>query len=108
MPGVPRSAADVERAFTEQIERLRDVDDADVQRAVNLLATERLNELQRLDERADQLSMYTQLFDEPERINTEVDRIRAVSPQHVRDFATRYLGTDNRAVLTYVPREVGA
>src|SRR5690606_26728089 len=103
-----RSAAEIERGITEQFERLRDVEDADVERAVSLLAAERLNELQRLDERADQLSMYTQLFDDPERINTEVDRIRAVTPQLVRDFAARYLGTDNRAVLTYVPREVGA
>ena len=52
--------------------------------------------------------MYTQLFDEPERINTEVDRIRAVTPARVREFAARFLGTDNRAVLTYVPNEVGA
>ncbi len=100
-----RPADDVERALTAQIAQLRDIGDADVERAVHLLETERLNELQKVDERADQLSMYTQLFDEPERINTEVDRIRAVTPRRVRDFAARHLGADNRAVLVYVPQD---
>ena len=48
--------------------------------------------LERIAERADRLSMYTCLFDEPERINTEeiaqyesvdADRVRGV-PGHVR------------------------
>jgi predicted Zn-dependent peptidase len=56
-----------------------------------------------VDERADQLSMYATLFDDPGRINTEIDRFRAVTPEAVRDFANRYLGADNRAVLLYVP-----
>jgi predicted Zn-dependent peptidase len=103
-----RTATETETALHEEIDRLRAIDDADVERAVNLLETDRLNELQRVDERADQLSMYTQLFDEPERINTEVDRIRAVTPQRVRDFAGRYLGAANRVVLQYVPPAVGA
>jgi predicted Zn-dependent peptidase len=103
-----RSAAALERAVLEQIDRLREADAADVERAVHLLETDRLAELQRVDERADQLSMYTQLFDQPERINTEVDRIRAVTPERVRAFAERYLGATNRVVLHYVPKGAGA
>jgi hypothetical protein len=58
-----------------------------------------------MDERADLFSMHTTLFDDPERINTELDRVRAVTPAAVRDFAARFLGQDNRAVLTYVPEK---
>jgi predicted Zn-dependent peptidase len=53
--------------------------------------------------------MLTTFFGEPERINTELDRYRAVTPEDVRRVAERYLGEDNRVVLTYIPRvEVAA
>jgi predicted Zn-dependent peptidase len=52
--------------------------------------------------------MYETLFDDPGRINTELRRLRAVTPAAVRAFAARFLGADNRAVLQYVARENGA
>ena len=61
-------------------------------------------ELQTVDERADQLSMYTTLFDDPDRINTELARVRNVTTADVRAYATRYLRQNKRAVLRYVPR----
>ena len=51
--------------------------------------------------------MFTMLFDDPDRINTELDRIKAVTTADVRRFAERFLGADNRAVLWYVPRGKG-
>ncbi len=62
-----------------------------------------LDELQKVDERADQLSMFTCLFDDPGRINTELDRIRAVTADDVRDVAARHLTGDHAANLIYVP-----
>ncbi|HSJ32110.1 MAG TPA: pitrilysin family protein [Longimicrobiales bacterium] len=95
---------ELEEALTEQIEALAAVDDADVERAVAMLETSHLTELQTVDERADQLSMYATLFDDPDRINTELARVRGVTTADVRAFATRYLHRDNRAVLRYVPK----
>jgi predicted Zn-dependent peptidase len=48
--------------------------------------------------------MYTTLFDDPGRVNTELERVRAVTPAAVRAFARSRLRADNRAVLRYVPR----
>jgi predicted Zn-dependent peptidase len=62
-----------------------------------------LDELQKVDERADQLSMFTCLFDDPGRINTELDRIRAVTAEDVRRIAERHLGGDHAASIVYVP-----
>jgi len=105
-PGVEPEA--LEAALLEEIASLREVGDHEVERAVNMLESRRLIELQRVDERADQLSMYTMLFDDPDRINTELDRVRAVTTRDVRDFADRYLTGSNRALLQYVPRAGGA
>jgi predicted Zn-dependent peptidase len=105
-PGV--STESLESAMHEQIAELGSVDDADVERAIHLMETKQLADLQRMDERADLLSMHATLFNEPERVNTELDRIRAVTPADVRAFARDFLTPGNRAVLTYVPRRPGA
>jgi hypothetical protein len=49
--------------------------------------------------------MYACLFDEPERINTEVSRYLAVDADRVRAAMAATLRADNRLVLTYVPAE---
>jgi len=95
---------DVEHALSEQLAALGAVEDADVERAIAMIEAHHLVQLQTVDERADQLSMYTTFFDDPGRINTELARIRAVTTADVRAFADRCLRADNRAVLRYVPR----
>jgi len=95
---------EVDAALTAQILSLASVEDADVERAIAMIVAQQLSSLQTVDERADQLSMYTTIFDDPARINTELGRVRAVTAQNVRDFAKQYLMTSNRAVLNYVPK----
>jgi len=102
MPGVDVNV--LETALLDAIGELRTASDADVTRAVRMLEASRLRDLQRLDERADTLSMFTMLFDEPDRINTEIERIRAVTTKDIRSFAERYFGENNRGVLQYLPR----
>jgi len=102
-PGV--EPAHLESALLREVAAVRDASAAEVERALNLIEARRLEDLQRVDERADLLSMFTSLFDDPGRINTELDRFRAVRPQAVRDFADAFLGDDNRAVLVYVPKQ---
>jgi predicted Zn-dependent peptidase len=104
-PGVARRV--LESAVLEQVGTLRSVATADVERAIGLIEAHRLMELEHVDERADQLSMNAMLFGDPGRINEELNELRAVSVDEVRDFATRYLGDDNRAVLWYVPKNGG-
>ncbi len=80
-----------------------DITADDVERAVNLIEARQLADLQRVDERADMLSMFTCLFDDPARINTELDRIRAVDLDAVRAFVRRHLRDDAAVSLRYVP-----
>jgi hypothetical protein len=49
--------------------------------------------------------MYTCLFDEPERVNREVQRYRAVDAIRVVDALRASLHADNRVTLTYVPED---
>jgi zinc protease len=76
----------------------------EVERVVTGIAARQLISLQRVGERADQISMFTTLFDDPDFINAELDRYRAVDAAAVTSFAADYLRPENSAVLRYVPK----
>jgi zinc protease len=77
--------------------------DQELERVRNLHGAGIEGSLERLAERADRLSMYTSLFDEPERINAEVERYAVVDAIRVREAMAESLAPDNRVVLTYLP-----
>jgi predicted Zn-dependent peptidase len=98
------TAERLEAGLLAAIDELRTASDEDVQRALSMIEARHLSDLQRVDERADALSMMATIFDDPGRVNTELDRYRAVTTAAVRDFAARYLNADNRSVMTYVKK----
>ena len=103
-PGVEAAALEAALlAAVEEMQRAPELE-AEIRRAATGIESRHLMGLQQVGERANDLSMYTTLFDDPGRINTELDRYRAVTPERVRRFALEFLGADNRAVLTYLPR----
>ena len=107
-PGV--SVEKLEAATVAEIDRLA-IDgptDADLERVNNLHAAQVAGALERISERADRLSMYTCLFDQPERINEETSRWEAVDADRVADALRTSVRADNRLVLTYVPAEAAA
>jgi zinc protease len=104
-PGVPGEQLEQEVAL-EIDAMVRDgVTDAEVERAVALIQTMFVSSMQEAGERADKLSLFATYFGDPNRLNEEVDRYRAVTTQQVNDFIAERLGENNRASLVYVARE---
>ena len=102
-PGV--DVARVEAAFLEELDRLTTelVTDDELARAHALVEADELGGLQRVEERADRLSMYATLFDDPDLINQMLPRYLAVTPEAIRSAAADVFRADNRLVLTYLP-----
>jgi predicted Zn-dependent peptidase len=100
-PGASPEA--LEEALLGEVEDLHTVTEEELGRALALTETHLLQEIQRVGERADLLSMFDQYFDDPSRLNTELERFREVTRSQVHAFAEEFLGPDNRAILTYVP-----
>ena len=104
--GYPETELDaLEAAMNEELEGLAGAEQAEVDRAIALTETDLLHTIERVDGRADLLSMFELYFDDPGRLNKELDRLRAVTVEEIRAFASERLGPDNRAVLTYEPKE---
>ncbi len=104
-PGV--GADQLETALLAEIDQLaaEGPTAVELERIANLHAAAVESSLERIAERADRLSMYACLFDQPERINTEVSRYLAVDADRVRRAMADTLRPDNRLVLTYLPAE---
>jgi predicted Zn-dependent peptidase len=103
-----RPAVSVDRlevAFEEELDRLarEPVTDDELARARALVESEELGALQRVEERADRLSMYATLFDDPDLINRMLGRYLAVDAPAITAVADDVFQATNRVVLTYLP-----
>jgi predicted Zn-dependent peptidase len=108
-----RPGSDVERVeavFHEELERFahESVTADELARAKALVETEELGALQRVEERADRLSMYATLFDDPDLVNRMLGRYLAVTSDAIRDAAGGVFRSDNRVVVTYLPVDAAA
>jgi len=106
-PGV--DLARLEEVFWEELERMTVelVSDDELARAKALTEADELGALQRVEEKADRLSSYATLLDDPGLINRMLPSYLAVTAEQIRDVAAAVFRPDNRLVLTYVPAAPG-
>lgn len=102
-PGV--DIARVETAYLEELDRLgrEPVSEDELVRAKALIEADELGALQRVEERADRLSMYAMLFDDPDLINRQLGRYLDVTAERIREVAGAVFRPDNRVIVTYLP-----
>ncbi|WP_109473189.1 M16 family metallopeptidase [Ornithinimicrobium cavernae] len=95
--------AQVEAAVCAELERFAQEGPTPVELESSLADTERswLEALAGHQERADLISHYTLLHDDPEHINTYLDGVRAVTAEQVRRAAARWLVPDARATVAF-------
>ena len=82
--------------------------DEELERVRNLHRARAAGALERIGERADRLSMYACLFDDPDRVNVESARYESVDAKRVRSALAASITAENRVTLTYLPAEATA
>jgi len=97
----------LEAGLVRELEGLGDVTELEVARAIALEETRWLRQVESLASRADLLSKHELLFGDARGMSTELEGLRAVTPERIRAFADAHFGAHNRAVVTYLPREGG-
>ena len=101
-PGV--DPAHVEAAFVEELESFLEHGPTGIELEASLAQSERswLSALASQEERADLISHHLLLHDDPDAVNTHLDRLRDVTAEQVVDAARRWLRPDSRAVVAYL------
>lgn len=99
------SGEQLEREVAREVDAMvRDgVTPDEVARAVTLIQTAQIAELETSAERADKLSLFATYFEDPSLINEQVERYGRVTPAQVNAFVRERLGENNRASLLFVP-----
>jgi len=102
-PGI--KIEDLEKALQQEIDDLCNSGpkEKELLRVKNQLEGRKIRELQSVVSRADYLNMFAVYFDDPQLINTEVDRYESVSVEQIRLLGSKYLQTDNRVMLHFLP-----
>ena len=108
-----RPGVDLERlesAYWDELQRLatEPPSEDELARAKALTEADELGSLQRVEERADRLSMYAMLFDDPGVVNEMLPRYLSVSAEQVRDACRAVFRSDNRYILIYLPGDAAA
>ncbi len=104
-----QSLADIEAMVDEELAAVQNapLSEHEIQRAKNRFESQHIRHLQRIGGfggRADQLNLYNTYLGEPERINTDIERYRAVTDDDVRRAANRILGS-KRVRLAVLPED---
>jgi predicted Zn-dependent peptidase len=102
-PGVDLVA--LETAFWEELERMgrEPVSDDELERAKALTEADELGALQGVAEKADRLSMYATLFNDPGMVNKILPRYLSTTAEQIQAVCRDVFVAENRVVLTYLP-----
>ena len=96
---------DVEAAIYAEIERLKKepIAEWELQKAKNTTRRNFINTLQSSLARAVTIGQYTVYYNEPNLINTRLDKVAAVTKEDVQRVANKYLVDTNRTVVITMP-----
>jgi predicted Zn-dependent peptidase len=107
-PGV--KPEDLEAAIYEEIERLKKegIVDWELQKAKNNTRRGFITSMNSSLSRALMLGQYAVYYNDPNLINTRLDKVNAVTARDVQGAANKYLSQNNRTVVVTLPKRGGA
>ena len=99
--------ADVEAAIYDEIERVKKegVADWEVQKAKNTTRRNFINSMQSSLSRAINISVWSVYYNDPNLINTRLDKVAAVTKEDVQRVANKYLTAAYRTVVITTPKK---
>jgi len=102
--------ADAEAAIYAEIERLKKdgIADWELQKAKNTTRRNFINSMQSSLSRAINMSVWTVYYNDPNLINTRLDKVAAVTTDDVKRVANKYLTDSNRTVVITIPKPKAA
>ena len=105
----PKNANEVESLIYAEIERLMNepIADWELEKAKAGARLAFTGRLQNMSSRADTMGMFATFYDDPNLINTRLDKFNAVTKEDVQRVAKKYLIAAHRTVLITLPQGGG-
>jgi predicted Zn-dependent peptidase len=106
IPNMGLDCDDVEAAMNKEIEKVQNelIPEKEFQKLRNQVENQIVNENSTIANRANTLARNYTYFKDANRINTDLDRYLAVTPEDLKRVANKYFRKDNRVVLYYLPK----
>jgi predicted Zn-dependent peptidase len=94
------------KEFDEEIQKLQTelISEKDHQKLLNQFENQFVNSNATLEGVAGSLANYYLLYGDTNLINTEIDLYRSITREEIRDIAKKYLGSNQRLLLEYLPK----
>lgn len=102
-PGTP--AESLESVVAGELDDAASISPQELDRAVAGYETRTARALERVESRADLLSMYATVFGAARRLTPDLRRMRQVPAVEARAWSRRFLQDDNRVFVSYQPEE---
>ena len=98
--------ADLEKAIDSEIEKVKtsEIPDAEFQKLRNKIENKFVTRNSTMAGIAENLANYQVYYKDANLINTEIERYMKVTPADLQRVAQKYLTSENRVVLTYLPK----
>jgi predicted Zn-dependent peptidase len=105
MPQGDFTSADLIKEVDEEIVKLQAdlISETDFQKLQNINESNYVNENSGIEGVAENLATYYLLYGDVNLINTNIDILRSVTREEIRDAAKKYLNPNQRLILDYVP-----
>jgi predicted Zn-dependent peptidase len=84
---------------------LSTVSEEELQKAKNRIETKSHFRRQYILTKADMLAHYETFYNNPELINSIIDKYSAVTVSRILEFSKKYLKPENRVTLVYLPEK---
>jgi len=99
---------DAERSLFAEVKRLQDeaVTKAELDKAKNLLTTQQLGQREKNEDKALAIGNAAVRLGDPNRANTDIGRLQAVTAEDVQRVMKKYFTETNRVVITYLPESM--
>lgn len=98
--------SDIENEIYEEINDIIEngVTDQELEKTKNITETNLINGKSNVMEKAMLLARYKAYYDEPEMINSEIDKYNKVTNQDIINVAKKYFQDKSKVVLNYIPK----
>jgi zinc protease len=105
-----KSPADAEKSFNEQINKVLQggVTPAELEKARNRFLTGKLLERETNNGKAGALGQAAVVYGDPNRVNTDLAKLQAVTTGDIKKVLNRYLSGKKKVVIEYLPESMKA